>query len=168
MMISALGVTLDALTTKTFIGDLGIEYEGNKFAKRVFNKWGFKVWLCLIEPPPVILLALVDSMLGVLFCGVTWGVARGLIAARNCQVITLYRIVGVENFKAEQDRNRKLLIGFSSTAKKLMGRMTNLACLVISVIALVSVLLIDSFFAILAAGLIAGMVCYLFAIVLKG
>jgi len=167
-MISTLGVSLDALTTKTFVSDLGIEYEGNKFAKRVFAKWGFETWLLLIEPPPVILLALVDSWLGVLFCGVTWGVARSLVAARNYQVINLYRIIGVENFKAEQERNRKLLTNGSYVVRKFKGRIVNIACMIIGIIAFLTVLLFDSSPSIFVAGLIAGMVCYLFAITLKG
>ena len=115
---ASLGVFIDLYSTHVFIRDLGVSYEANPLMKKIIATGGLKRTL-LIQVPVIVLLALVDSQYSfLLFWGLWFGIARGLIGLRNLQVINRYRIVGVDQFK-EQDMNLKRLLQDSSTKQRI-------------------------------------------------
>ena len=115
---ASLGVFTDLYSTHVFIKDLGINYEANPLMKKIISRGGLKRTL-LVQIPIIVVLALVDSQSSfLLFWGLWFGIARGLIGLRNFQMINRYRIVGVDRFK-EQDANIRRLLVESSTRQKI-------------------------------------------------
>lgn len=112
IVFSSLGVGFDNLTTMIFINDLGIEFESNPRLRMVRERWGHKAWLG-IEAIIIIVLALIDLQLSLLFLGAVWGMCRCLAATYNFQIISEYRAIGIGAFRENIRRRRQLFQGVS-------------------------------------------------------
>ena len=109
---------IDLYSTHIFIRDLGISYEANPLMKRIIMNGGLRKTL-LIQIPIIIILGLIDSEYSfLLFWGLWFGIARGLVGLRNFQVINRYQIMGVDRFR-EQDLQLKSLLQNSSVRQRI-------------------------------------------------
>jgi hypothetical protein len=111
-------VFIDLYSTHIFIRDLGISYEANPLMKRIIINGGLRKTL-LVQIPIIIILGLLDSEYSfLLYWGLWFGIARGLVGLRNFQVINRYRIMGVDRFR-EQDLQLKSLLQNSSAGQRI-------------------------------------------------
>jgi len=103
LLLSSSGVLMDLLTTHVFVGDLGLEFEWNRPLKYILERWGWKVWILCVEIPVVLGIALFDSAFSslLLFVGLSWLLARVFAACHNLRVITIYRMIGTDEFKRQ-------------------------------------------------------------------
>ncbi len=130
LLSSSLGFGVDLYSTRVFIKDLGISYEANPLMKKIISRGGLKQTL-LIQIPIIVVLALVDSEYPfLLFWGLWFGIARGLIGLRNFQMINRYRMVGIDRFK-EQDANLRMMLQNSSARQKIQTILLPTAFLVL-------------------------------------
>ncbi len=132
---SSLGVFLDIYSTRIFLRDLGVAGEANPIMRKMISKKGLKATLP-IQIVTILILALIDSEFPfLLFWGLWFGVARGLVGLRNFQLITRYRVIGIERFREEQVVWRRMLLG-SSTGRKIRIMLLPVSILVLCVICL--------------------------------
>lgn len=106
--LSSAGSLLDNYTTRIFIRDLGIEFEGNKRVRDVIIKHGYKREF-LYEAIIIILFGIADSLRLVysfFFMGLIFLIVRGLVATYNLKKIVEYRTIGINAFK-EKEKSRK-------------------------------------------------------------
>jgi|WetSurMetagenome_2_1015567.scaffolds.fasta_scaffold23160_3 hypothetical protein len=101
--ISSVGVFLDNITTRKFIGDIGIEYEWNCIFRKLVPKYGYRLWV-ILEVLVVTFLGLFDTAInvaipGTIFCGLLYGSFRILASGHNYfDIIGKYRKMGIEKF----------------------------------------------------------------------
>ena len=107
IFFSSIGVTLDHVTTKKFMGDIGKEFETNTHFKKIIEKGGYKNWI-ILEIFFIIIFGFSDFTLNILLWGIFWGVGRSLAAAHNFQIISEYQTIGIPAFKENNERRRQL------------------------------------------------------------
>jgi hypothetical protein len=132
IIISIIGVISDNLTTRKFIGDIGIEFESNVNYIKICEKWGYKTWV-VIEAIIVAAFGVGDFISNVLFLGIFYGLCRGLIAANNFQIISEYRAIGIAAFRKKSEMQRTLLQNVSQVNRYKM-RLHYFVCFFICVI----------------------------------
>ena len=93
----------DLWTTKTFTADLGMNYEQSPLIKSLVPKIGFLKYILVVELPLSILIVYLDSFDSpIIRLSLTFFTLRCLGAANNLQVISTYRIVGIDQFTRER------------------------------------------------------------------
>lgn len=113
LVISIVGVTSDNLTTLHLPTDKsGKRFESNSFFERIYEKWGYKAWVC-IEILLIIFFELTDLLIiNQLFFSVLYGTFRGVAAIRNFKIIDDYQIYGINAFRRDKERRRQYLFCF--------------------------------------------------------
>ncbi len=117
LILSSIGVSLDLYSTSVFMKDLGIEFEWNKRVKFVVSRFGFMTWI-FIEAIVIIIFGILDLIMSsIISFGLIWFFARGLVATRNFQIITEYKMIGIDLFKKNVKSRLKATQNISYTSK---------------------------------------------------
>jgi len=99
----SVGFVFDLWTTKTFTSDLGMRYEQSPLIKSLVPKIGFLKYIMVVELPLSIILAYFDTFNPhVIRLSLSFFVLRFLGATNNLQVISTYRMVGIDHFIKER------------------------------------------------------------------
>lgn len=132
LSLSSLGVLFDLLTTNIFVKEIGLKFEWNKFVTAIVSRWGYKVWIFFVEFPVVLFFAFFDSSFSLVFhLGLVWLIGRGFVASENLRAIVQYRMIGIEEFKAQYSLREEALRN-SSLGDKLKLKLPYLIGLTIS------------------------------------
>ena len=110
IVLSALGVFIDLITTCIAIRDFGIRVETNPWARKRFTKGGLRRQI-MFEVLPIFSWAVLDSLSlfnSMIWFSLMWGIARGLVGLANLQAIVWYRVMGKERYKEEFELRRLL------------------------------------------------------------
>lgn len=173
IILSSIGAIADDLTTRKFTREIGIDYESSPLFRWAYERRGFMFWI-VIEALVVAFFGILDSFLldmvlpGVLLFGVFWGIYRGLLAASNFRIITLYRTIGIDTFK-EHGRWLDQMLKKATAGVKHKMKLHYYVCVLACLLAYSSVLAVPftssyqtaSFLALFSGGLILGVAVFL-------
>lgn len=136
MFLTLTGAALDNYTTRIFMKDLGIEFEANKWVRKLVRKYGYKGVLPQ-EATIVTVFGIIDSsklFTPFIFFGLMFFIARGLTATDNLTKIVEYRAIGIDAFKEKRESHKKAFQNISLMNKMkyiLPYLIETLICLVI-------------------------------------
>jgi len=112
----------DLWTTRTFTSDLGMNYEQSPLIKSLVPKIGFLKYILVVELPLSILVAYLDSFNAhIIRLSLTFFILRCLGATNNLQIISTYRMVGIDQFTRER-RYRSVQYFKSSRIERIKHR----------------------------------------------